>query len=255
MPKEKIATQSLFGDSDAQEEVKMKVLQNHTGRGIQLSPSTLAIFKECPRCFWLQMKAGVWRPRGIFPSLPGGMDSVIKTYFDTFRGTKEGLPPELRGKVEGKLLDDQVLLNQWRVRTGGLRYTDKKSGAKLLGLLDDCLVDGNAYIPLDYKTRGWAPKEDTSDFYEHQVDIYEWLLHENGYKTKDTAYLVYYHPLAVRENGVVQFEITPKRVATDLKRGRALFDSAVSLLQSDSVPKSSSKCEFCPWAASQVKYK
>lgn len=236
--------QTLFGDSDVVEEVELK---NDSGRAIQLSPSTLSLYKDCPRCFWLQMKKGIYRPRGIFPSLPGGMDSVIKTYFDRFRGTREGLPPELCGKVEGKLVADQALLNKWRARTGGLRYADKKTRAKLIGLLDDCLVDGSAYIPLDYKTRGWAPKEETSGFYEHQVDIYEWLLKENGYKTEGAAYLVYYHPLEVREGGLVQFEITPKAMKTDPKRAKKLFEDAVALLQSDTLPGCGERCEFCPW--------
>lgn len=227
-------------------------------RYIQLSPSTLSLFKECPRCFWLQLKAGVHRPQGIFPSLPGGMDGVIKTYFDQFRGTKEGLPPELRGKVDGKLLDDQALLNGWRVRTGGLRYFDKKLNTKLMGLLDDCLVDspstssGNKfYIPLDYKTRGYAPKDDSSQFYQHQLDIYEWLLQENGYKTGGVGFLVYYHPIAVRQDGIVQFEVTPKRMETSPANARTLFEEAAKLLQGDKAPKAHSACTFCSWGVSQ----
>ncbi|MBI2552770.1 PD-(D/E)XK nuclease family protein [Candidatus Uhrbacteria bacterium] len=252
----------------------MKAPRNdrEVGRFIQLSASTLSLFKECPRCFWLQLKMGVHRPKTIFPSLPGGMDGVIKTYFDKFRGTKEGLPPEIRGKVEGKLLADQKLLNGWRARTGGLRYFDKKLNTKLIGLLDDCLVvtesphpsplphggEGSSkrnlaryYVPLDYKTRGYAPKEDSSGFYQHQLDIYEWLLHENGYKTKGVGWLVYYHPIEVRENGVVQFEITPKRMETSIKRARQLFENAARLLQSDQSPAHHSQCGFCSWGEHQ----
>lgn len=223
-------------------------------RLIQLSASTLSLFKECPRCFWLQLKMGIHRPQTIFPSLPGGMDSVIKIYFDQFRGTKIGLPPELRGKVDGKLLDDQALLNEWRVRTGGLRYFHKELNTKLMGLLDDCLVDQGAYMPLDYKTRGWAPKEDTSNFYEHQVDIYEWLLKENGYETKGLAYLVYYHPIEVREGGLVQFEITTKKMQTDVHRARKLFEEAAMLLTTAKAPKAHSACTFCSWGAHQEEY-
>ncbi|OGL67633.1 hypothetical protein A3B21_01420 [Candidatus Uhrbacteria bacterium RIFCSPLOWO2_01_FULL_47_24] len=223
-------------------------------RYIQLSASTLSLYKECPRCFWLQLKAGVHRPKGIFPSLPGGMDGVIKTYFDQFRGTKEGLPPEIRGKVEGKLLEDQELLNGWRVRTGGLRYFDKKLNTKLMGLLDDCLVDRGAYIPLDYKTRGYAPKEDSSSFYQHQLDIYEWLLQENGCKTKGVGFLVYYHPLGVRKDGIVQFEVTPKRMETSPQRARKLFEDAAKLLQSEKAPKAHSTCTFCSWGEHQHEF-
>lgn len=236
---------------------------------IQLSASTLSLFKECPRCFWLQLKVGVHRPKTIFPSLPGGMDGVIKIYFDQFRGTKEGLPPEISGKVEGKLVADQPLLNGWRSRTGGLRYFDKKLNTKLIGLLDDCLVveEGGPspakagsgrvaryYVPLDYKTRGYAPKEDSSGFYQHQLDIYEWLLHENGYKTKGVGFLVYYHPVEVRRDGVVQFEVTPKRMETSIERARELFENAARLLQGDKAPAHHSQCGFCCWVKDQHEF-
>ena len=58
----------------------------------------------------MHFNAKVTRPRGIFPSLPSGMDRVIKTYFDHYRGS---LPPELEGEVEGKLIPDLDLMNQW----------------------------------------------------------------------------------------------------------------------------------------------
>ena len=48
----------------------------------KLSPSTLNLMKECPRCFWLAQHK-VWkRPAGIFPSLPSGMDKILKVHFD-----------------------------------------------------------------------------------------------------------------------------------------------------------------------------
>ena len=48
---------------------------------------------------------GIHRPRGVFPSLPGGMDNLIKKYFDTYR-LQNKLPPEIDGKVEGVLMAD-----------------------------------------------------------------------------------------------------------------------------------------------------
>ena len=60
----------------------------------KLSPSSLNLMKECPRCFWLHQHK-VWsRPSGIFPSLPNGMDKILKVHFDKFRD-KGKLPPEL----------------------------------------------------------------------------------------------------------------------------------------------------------------
>ena len=79
---------------------------------IGLSPSALNLFLECPRCFWLDRNKRISRPRGIFPSLPGGMDTVIKSYFDTYR-LKNELPPEIKDRVKGKLVSDIGRLNKW----------------------------------------------------------------------------------------------------------------------------------------------
>lgn len=59
----------------------------------KFSPSSLSLLKECPICFWLQFNKGVKRPAGIFPSLPSGMDGILKKHFDSFMEKGE-LPPE-----------------------------------------------------------------------------------------------------------------------------------------------------------------
>lgn len=218
---------------------------------IRLSPSTLSLYKECPRCFWLQMNERVARPRGIFPSLPGGMDLVIKDYFDKYRGA---LPPELEGKVEGTLLDDSAVLERWRNWRTGLSWRDEELDATLFGALDDCLVLPNGlFAPLDYKTRGFPPKEGGSEeYYQHQLDAYALLLQENGYSSADVAYLVYYYPKEVRENGLVQFAVEPHRMQIDKERAKKLFTDAVLLLR-DGKPefhRESTTCEYCLWHTS-----
>lgn len=217
---------------------------------IKLSPTTgLNLFRECPRCFWLHFNKGVHRPRGIFPSLPSGMDQVIKKYFDKYRGK---LVPEIEGKVEGKLMEDLELLNKWRNWRTGPEYEDKKNKAVLFGALDDCLQDGGFYIPLDYKTRGFPVKEgDSEKYYQTQLDTYSLLLHENGYKVKDFAYLIYYYPEEVRKNGVVKFNIKTVKVATDLKRAKKTFVDAVKLLRGPE-PKKHSECDYCSWLSDRL---
>ena len=59
----------------------------------KFSPSSLALLKDCPRCFWLHFNKNIRRPAGIFPSLPSGMDKILKIHFDNFRD-KGKLPPE-----------------------------------------------------------------------------------------------------------------------------------------------------------------
>lgn len=213
---------------------------------LRLSPSTLHLFLECPRCFWLQINENIHRPRGIFPSLPGGMDSVLKVYFDKYRKKGE-LPPEIEGKVKGKLMSDLVLLNKWRNWRTGLEYKDEILGVTLFGALDDVLQDGNSYIPLDYKTRGSAPREgDSEKYYGNQLDSYSLLLEENSYLTKGLGYLVYYFPKEVREDGQVDFDVEVVELITDPNRARKVLQDAVKLL-TGSIPSYHSECEYCLW--------
>jgi RecB family exonuclease len=213
----------------------------------KLSPSSLNLFKECPRCFWLQFNKGIKRPDTIFPSLPSGMDKVLKEHFDRFM-RKHELPPELRSLKGIKLFEDEELLGVWRSNFKGIQWTDKE-GNVLRGAVDNILVKKDKLIVLDYKTRGFPLKEDTADHYKDQLDIYNFLLRENSYKTENYAYLLFYHPNKVNEKGDVIFNTDLIKIKIDVKNARHLFDEAISTLKND-IPEPSKECQFCRFSSS-----
>lgn len=159
-------------------------------------------------------------------------------------------------------MPDLELMDRWRNWRTGLEYYDKELDTVLFGALDDCLVDekslsssGEAYyIPLDYKTRGSAPKYgDSERYYQTQLDAYGLLLSTNGYKTRNFAYLVYYYPNEVVENGVVRFDIEPVKVEIDIKRARNTFCAAVELLRGP-MPEYNNNCEYCCWIGNRLDF-
>ena len=129
---------------------------------VKLSPSALNLFLDCPRCFWLDKLKGIKRPRGIFPSLPGGMDREIKGHFDCFR-SKGSLPPELGGEVfsQVRLFADQEKLELWRSWRTGLVYQDKAAGTFLSGAIDDLLVKTALTFLLITKQKDLPPRRKT----------------------------------------------------------------------------------------------
>lgn len=204
---------------------------------LKLSPNSLNMFLECPRCFWLHFNKGIKRPSGIFPSLPGGMDGILKVYFDEYRGTDK-LPPIIEGRLEGKLLNPLPK---------SLFYKDDESQAVLWGKLDDALdLGGGKYAPLDHKTRGYPPKEEILPAYQLQMDVYDLLMEENQLPTKHLAYLVYYYPTPGQLHNNFPFEVVIKPVNTDPQRARKVFEDAVKLLRSK-MPTSSKTCGYCAW--------
>ncbi len=213
---------------------------------IALSPSSLNVFLDCPRCFWQDKNEKRGRPRGIFPSLPSGIDRVLKVYFDGYR-TRNVLPPDLVGKVRGILVSDRELLKKWRHwRISDLRYTCPTTGALLRGAIDDCLIDGQTYVILDYKTKGGPLKEADilGTWYENQMDCYTLMLQASGRQIGDVAYLVYYYPVAACDNGMFQFTVEPVAVTVDPDRARATVRTAAECLAGPK-PAASRECEYC----------
>ena len=211
----------------------------------KLSSSSLNLFKECPRCFWLRFNKKITRPAGIFPSLPSGMDAILKNHFDAFR-EKGLLPPELvQEHIKEKLFDDVELLKVWRNNRKGIEFTDSK-GNMLRGAVDDILVKGKKLVVLDYKTRGFPLKENTAAMYEDQLNIYNFLLRKNGYSTEDYGYLLFYYPTEVNENGEVIFETELVKLQISIREAEKLWKDALKCLEGE-IPESSEDCGFCKW--------
>jgi len=209
----------------------------------KLSPSSINLMLECPRCFWLD-KHKVWkRPSGIFPSLPSGMDRILKCHFDKFRD-KGQLPPELCENGEClrlKLFADKEKLKTWQNNLRGVSWTDKK-GNILHGAVDNLLVKGTKLIVLDYKTRGFPLKEDTHEHYQLQLDIYNFLLRKNGYETEDYAFLLFYVPKEVLSTGEIVFDTVLKKMRVNIKEAEKVWKKAIELLNGGCPKKT---CEWC----------
>jgi CRISPR/Cas system-associated exonuclease Cas4 (RecB family) len=203
---------------------------------IVLSPSTLNIFRDCPRCFWLHINHGIKRPRGAFPSIASGLDRVIKEYFDSYREKGE-IPPLLKNKIEGKLIPQLPKK---------LFFNDNSKNVALMGMLDECLVlPENLYAPLDYKTRGSLPTN-IHPAYQLQMDSYTLLLEKNNYKTNNISYLLYFVPHSGKLHEGIPFEVKIMEVKTSIDRALNIFYRAVDLLKTP-MPTSSEDCEYCNW--------
>ncbi len=206
---------------------------------VQLSASTLKLFQECPRCFWLHLNKRIERPRGPFPSLPSGIDRVLKAYFDAYRrcGT---LPPLIDGKVEGTLAQAALTLG----------FTDERTQARLWGKLDDCVILPEGRLaPLDHKTRASAPDGVgyTEKYYQFQMNVYALLLERNGHPTSRTAYVVYYFPVDGLLHHGFPFQVAVHRVTTDPEGAYAIFASGCRCLAGP-LPEAGALCQFCRWA-------
>lgn len=223
--------------------------QNKSGFGqIQLSPNSLNLFLECPRCFWLEKKQGIKRPQPFPYALNMAVDVLLKQEFDSFRAKNEPHPLLTANNINAKLFSNQDLLNQWRSNFQGIRYYDSELGATLLGAVDDVLEfpDGKL-APLDYKSTGSSvPK--VYDRFQLQMDIYSFLLEKNGFPITGKGYLAFY--VVDKDDGFgkrLPFREELHEIDTDVSDVYGLFEEAVALLKQSEPPLHSPDCEFGKW--------
>lgn len=215
---------------------------------MQLSSSALSTLKDCPRCFYLDRNLKICRPRGIYPSLPTGVDSVLKAHLEKFRGT---LPPQLMEyeELQGFQLyagADLAKMRNWR--SNPLKMTDAK-GNVLVGAFDDLLHNPKTgeFAVLDYKTKGTAP--DLSycvQYYQQQVNIYSRFLEIGKKKLAKFAVLLYFWP-EPGESSILSFKSHAFFMIPDPAEAEILFAKAIKVLEEKAVPHYGEGCEYCAY--------
>lgn len=219
---------------------------------VKISPSAIGYLSECPRCLWLHINENIKRPRGLFPSLPDGMDNIFKEYFDKYRALGK-LPPEIEKEIDAKLFDNMEKLSVWReidFGRGGLRAEFPEYGITLSGAIDDLLIapDGK-YVPLDFKTRGYPTKEDTHEHYQSQLDLYTLLFEKNNLPPAEFGYLLFFWP-KVYENGKTNFGTELVEMKVSPQNGREILKKVQEIIKG-SKPKAHENCEYCLYRESR----
>lgn len=209
----------------------------------RISPSLIGMLLECPRCLWLHFREDMKRPQGPFPSLPSGMDGVLKIYFDEHRAAGT-LPPEIDGKVPGKLFSDRSKLDVWRNNWKGLRAEFPEHGIELKGAIDDILVaDDGSVMPFDFKTRGYPTKADTHVHYQKQLDLYALLFERNGLKVGNKGFLLFFWPTSYAL-GSSHFGTDLVQMSVSPEAGEEVIKRAAAILGAD-IPNAHEACAFC----------
>ena len=219
---------------------------------LKLSPKSLALYFECPLCFWLKKAKGIERPSPYPFQLNLEVDAILKQEFDSCR--KQGSHPLLEANnIPAKLFSNQALLEEWRNINKGLRYYDKELKATLFGLPDDILDFGNGKLaPFDYKSTGKSiPK--IYDRFQLQMDVYTYLLEKNGYSTPRKAILAFY--IVDKENPFedkLPFRKEIHIIETDPSYIENIFKEAVLFLKAKAPRKHSQECLFGQWLKKQA---
>jgi len=226
---------------------------NYGGKRWRLSRSKIDLFTECARCFYLDNKLGVARPRPPSFTLNIAVDNLLKKEFDLHRAGVTAHPLMTEYGVDAVPFQHKNM-DTWRENFEGIQCTHKETGLTISGAIDDVWVNPKGeLIIVDYKATSKDGKIDSLDDtswqnqYKRQMEVYQWLFRQNGFKVSDTGYFVYV-------NGKKDEAALDKKLEFDVtliahKGNTDWIDGVIvdikKCLDSDKVPTHGSECEFC----------
>jgi len=220
----------------------------------KLSRSKIDLFLQCPRCFYLDRKLGVGRPPGFPFALNSAVDTLLKQEFDIYRAKGENHPLIEKYGVDARPVPHKDL-DKWRHNFTGIQYLHEPTNLLIFGAIDDLWQNSQGeYIVVDYKAT--AKDEEINELnkdwhvgYKRQMEVYQWLLRQNGYKVSDTGYFVYCNGKADREafDGKLEFDVTliPYTGNDSWVEKRIL--EIHKCLNGDVIPESNPECDYCSY--------
>lgn len=161
----------------------------------RLSRSKIELFIECARCFYLDRRLGISRPSGPAFALNLAVDALLKREFDLYR--KKGEPHPIM-KLYGipAVPFEHRDLATWRENFKGIEYHHKQTNFIVTGAPDDLWMgEDGKLIVVDYKATSTlatiSMEDDSRQRYKRQLEVYQWLLRQNGFSVSDTGYFIY----------------------------------------------------------------
>ena len=233
------------------------------GRGIydakakepfKLSRSKIDMFLKCPRCFYYDRRLGVGQPPGFPFTLNSAVDALLKQEFDVYRAKGTQHPLQEKYKVDARPVPHEDL-DKWRRNFTGIQYLHQPTNFLITGAIDDLWQNSQGeYIVVDYKATAKAEEitaldQDWHIGYKRQMEIYQWLLRQNGYKVSDTGYFVYCNGIADAKAFDQKLEFRVNLIpytGNDSWIEKTIIE-AHQCLNSDKIPPANPDCDYCSY--------
>ncbi|HUD10307.1 MAG TPA: PD-(D/E)XK nuclease family protein [Candidatus Saccharimonadales bacterium] len=229
----------------------------------KVSRSKIELFVQCPRCFWLDARLKIKRPSSPPFNINKTIDELFKKEFDEHRAA--GTPHPIMRDNQIKAVPYQHKdLNTWRYNFTGVTALHQSTNLHVFGAIDDVWVnDAGELIVVDYKATSKNKEVDiNSDWqisYKRQLEVYQWLLRQNGFKVSDTGYFVYTNARIDVDGFGDKLDFKTKLIPYVGNDGwvEPTLEKMKKCIDSESMPPVGTAamggaCEFCSYAKSRT---
>lgn len=218
----------------------------------KLSRSKIDLFIKCPRCFYFDRRLGVAQPPSYPFSLNSAVDKLLKKEFDMYRDKVEIHPLMSDYGIDAIPLAHEKI-EEWRdsLHRGIIVHIDN-TNILITGGVDDVWVNPQGeFIIVDYKATSKEGDvtidEEWQYAYKRQMELYQWLFRQNGYKVSSTGYFVYCNGDASKDSfdGKLEFDIKILPYKGDDSWVEKTVLDAIECLKSDIIPVPGEDCDYC----------
>ena len=136
----------------------------------------------------------------------------------------------------------------------GITLAIEGTNVVVTGGVDDVSVNpAGEYIIVDYKATSKEEEvnldADWQIAYKRQMEIYQWLFKENGFKVAKVGYFVYCNGRTDAEafDGKLEFDIKVIGYDGDTGWVEGVIRDAIACLQGDEMPESGEDCDYCAY--------
>ena len=238
---------------------KRGVFNPQSDEPYKLSRSKLELFLQCPRCFYLDRRLGVSQPSMPPFTLNSAVDHLLKKEFDIHRAKHEPHPLMRHYGIDAVPFQHEMI-NEWRENFKGVQYYYRPANLVVTGAVDDIWINPQKeLIVVDYKATS-TNSEITLDSeyrqaYKRQMEIYQWLLRQNGFKVSNTGYFVYANGRKDKNAFDAKLEFNVQIIpheGNDTWVENTVCDAQKCLI--GDLPDISENCEYCNYRAAARKY-
>lgn len=214
---------------------------------------------QCSRCFYLDRRLGISRPSMPSFSLNNAVDLLLKKEFDQLR--KKGEAHQLMKKYKIDAVPFQnPEMDRWRENFKGKEYHERENNFIVVGAIDDIWQNTRGELMIvDYKAtsteRTITLEDEYKGAYKRQMEIYQWIFRNSGYKVSRTGYFVFANAGKGKPSfdGLLEFELSVIPYTGETSWILPTLGKIRELLTQDTIPDFNFGCDHCKFVREQTK--
>ncbi|HMS22366.1 MAG TPA: PD-(D/E)XK nuclease family protein [Candidatus Levybacteria bacterium] len=225
----------------------------------KISRSKIDLFMQCPRCFYLDRRLGIARPSMPTFTLNNTVDTLLKKEFDLLRANSETHELMKKYKIDAVPFKHPEI-DRWRENFKGKSYHERDTNFIVAGAIDDVWQNKKEELLIvDYKAtstdRTINLNDEYKESYKRQMEIYQWIFRNSGYKVSHTGYFVFANARRnrARFDGKLEFDLSIISYTGDTSWISSALQKIRIVLTSDTTPDFTFGCDYCDFVRNQTK--